>query len=132
MGSPRPPVLLKDHSGLIEVAELHHLMARHTRSAGLCDRLEACANALPAWPLKDEAERLRAALKEFIGHDGLGTADLAEMLGPGLPDILTAALLRHVEARRTEDLVHAGDLMAVLDAAPAEAGRISADTLGYM
>ncbi|MFJ7441729.1 hypothetical protein ACIQW5_29595, partial [Methylorubrum thiocyanatum] len=59
-------------------------------------------------------------------------ADLAEMLGPGLPDILTAALLRHVEARRTEDLVHAGDLMAVIDAAPAEAGRISADTLGYM
>ncbi|MFJ7441489.1 hypothetical protein ACIQW5_28135, partial [Methylorubrum thiocyanatum] len=98
-------MLLKDHSGLIEVAELHHLMARHTRSAGLCDRLEACADALPAWPLKDEAERLRAALKEFIGHDGLGTADLAEMLGPGLPDILTAALLRHVEARRTEDLV---------------------------
>jgi hypothetical protein len=107
-------------------------MARHTRSAGLCDRLEACADALPTWPVKDEAERLCSALYEFIGHDGRATVELAKMLGPGRPDDLTAALLRHVEARRTEDLVHAGDLMAVLDAVPAEAGRISADTLGYM
>lgn len=132
MGSPQSPAPLADHSVLIAEAELHRLMARHTRSAALCDRLEACADALPTWPVEDEAERLRSALNDFIGHDGPSTADLAEMLRPGLPDVLTAALLRHVEARRTEDLVHAGDLMAVLDAAPAELGRISADTLGYM
>lgn len=129
MGSPRPPVPLGNHSGLIAEAELHRLMARHTRSAGLCDHLEACADELPTWPIADEAERLRSALNDFIGQDGPSIADLAGMLGPGVPDILTVALLRHVEARRTDDLVHAGDLLAVLDAA---AGRISADALGYM
>lgn len=126
---PAPPA---EPSGLIAEAELLRLMARHERLACLCDHLEACADILPTWPVEGEAKRLRAALDEFIMHEAQGAAFVAEMLSTGLHDALAAALLRHVEARRTDDLVHAGDLMAVLDARPGAAGGICADTLAYM
>ncbi|MCJ2127505.1 hypothetical protein [Methylobacterium sp. E-045] len=126
---PAPPA---DPSGLIAEAELLRLMARHERLACLCDHLEACADILPTWPVEGQAKRLRAALSDFIMHEAQSSAFVAEMFGPGLQNSLAAVLLRHVEARRTNDLVHAEDLMAVLDVKPGAAGRISADTLAYM
>jgi len=136
MMAPEPevdgPAPAAERPCIIQEADLHRLMARHERLARLCDLLEACADALPAWPADAEAERLRAALFGFVESEAEGDAFVAGILGRGLRDPLATALTRHVDARHAGDLIHAEDLIAALETRPAADGRISPETLGYM
>jgi hypothetical protein len=136
MTAPEPqidePALAAEWSCIVQEADLHRLMTRHERLARLCDLLEACADALPAWPTEAEAERLRAALGGFIEGEAEGDAFVAEVFGRGLRDPLATALTHHVDARHAGDLIHAQDLIAALEVGPAPKGRTSAETLGYM
>jgi hypothetical protein len=119
-------------SCVIQEADLHSMVTRHERLARLCDLLEACADSLPIWPTDTQAEQLRLALGAFVEGEREGDASLTRIVRCGLQDPLAAALIRHVDARHTDDVVHAEDLIAALQAGPVLNGRISAETFGYM
>ncbi|MBP33136.1 hypothetical protein [Methylobacterium sp.] len=126
------PTPAAEWSCIFQEADLLRLMTCHERLARLCDLLEACADALPMWPTEAETERLRVALIDFVERKAEGDTLVAKVLGCGLQDPLATALVRHVDARQTGDLIHAEDLIAALEAGPVPNGRISAETLGYM
>lgn len=126
------PMLALGRSRVIQEADLHRMVTRHERLARLCDLLEACADSLPVWPTDTQTERLRLGLAGFIERETDGDAFVAEVFNCGLQGPLATALVRHVNARHTDNLVHAEDLIAALQAGPVPNGRISAETLGYM
>ncbi|XYD12399.1 hypothetical protein R1A27_31035 (plasmid) [Methylobacterium sp. NMS12] len=126
------PIHAPGRSCVIEEADLDRMVIRHEQLACLCDLLEACADSLPIWPTGTQAEQLRLALSAFVVGERKGDASLTKIVRCGLQDPLAAALIRHVDARHTDDVVHAEDLIAALQAGPVPNGRISAETFGYM
>ena len=117
---------------VIREVDLTSLIARHAQVARLCDRLEACADRLPAWPAKHETEQLCRELDDLIAreeeNDGVFAAELfgAEALDP-----LTSALLRGIDASQVANLIHAQDVVSALRSGSPTDG-ISSDTLSYM
>lgn len=126
------PIHAPGRSCIIQEADLDRMVTRHEQLACLCDLLEACADRLPIWPTDTQAEQLRLALGAFVEGERESDASITNIFRDGLNDPLAAALMRHVDARHTDDVVHAEDLIAALQAGPAPNGRISAETLGYM
>ncbi|MCB4805595.1 hypothetical protein QO001_005701 [Methylobacterium brachiatum] len=126
------PIHASGRSCGIQEADLNRMVKRHEQVACLCDLLEACADSLPIWPTDTQAEQLRLALGAFVEGEREGDAFIARVFRCGLQDPLAAALMRHVDARHTDDLVHAEDLISALQVGPVPNGRISAETFGYM
>lgn len=118
---------------VIHEIDLVPFVAWHERLRRLCDRLEACADALPDWPAPREMDELCRGLRDVIeretARDG---AFIAELFGRDLRDRLAAALLRRVDTSQTADLIYAEDLIAALEAGPPVGGRAATETLGYM
>lgn len=117
---------------LIQEVDLARLVARHERLAQLCDRLEACADALPEWPSASETARLCRELEMHVEqemrYDG---SFLAEMFATESRNRLTAALLRQVDTRQVADVIHGQDLIAVLRREP-PMDRFTVDAMAYM
>jgi len=118
---------------IIQEVDVARIVADHRWLAGLCDLLERCADNLPALPPPATTAHIREALMLLAqpdSHEGPAYPALADLYDPNDP--LAAALMNELSVRHATDAMHAQDLADALGAAPDMAGRISADTLGYM
>lgn len=117
---------------VIREIDVAPLIARHAQVARLCDRLEACADRLPAWPAEYEIEQLCRELDDLIDReeesDGVFAA---ELFGSEARDPLTSGLLRQIDAWQVANLIHAQDVVNALRSGPFKDGT-SPETLSYM
>lgn len=133
--SPDPNRTIVPFTGrwhVVREIDLARLIARHAQVARLCDRLEACADRLPAWPAEYEVEQLCRELNDLIDReeesDGVFAA---ELFGSEARDPLTSGLLRQIDGWQAANLIHAQDLVSVLRSGPSRNGT-SPETLSYM
>lgn len=133
--TPHLPGALVPFTGrwhVIREIDLAPLIARHAQVARLCDRLEACADRLPAWPTEAEVEQLCRELNDLIDReqesDGVF---VAELFGSEARDSLTSALLRQIDTWQVANLIHAQDVASALRGGSSRAGT-SPETLSYM
>ncbi|WP_404338320.1 hypothetical protein AB2M62_05305 [Sphingomonas sp. MMS12-HWE2-04] len=116
---------------MIDEIDLARLIAEQEDLAGLCDMLEACADALPIRPAPESASQLCASLHELVAREAEGDTTFAALFGRDAGDVLTLALLDQSRRRRADDALHAQDLIAMLQADPSVCVA-STDALGYM
>lgn len=114
---------------VIREHDLARLLAAHARLRAVCNRLEACADALPG-RLSDAETRtvcrdLRAVV---ISHPRDETAMIDALLARDCGDPLTAAVVRRVRARHVCNAIQADDILAALSGISAPC----AEALGYM
>ena len=120
---------------VIREHDLARLLAAHARLRAVCNRLEACADALPG-RLSDAETRtvyrdLRAVI---ISHPRDETAMIDALLARDCGDCgdcgdpLTAAVVRRVRARHVCNAIQADDILAALSGISAPC----AEALGYM
>lgn len=94
----------------VSYGDLLALIKRHEQLARLCDQLEACADALPAWPTQAAVDTLCRALADITRREAENGGSLAAgLFGQVAGDPLAAALFCHVTACNTADLIHAQD-----------------------
>ncbi|PZO75908.1 MAG: hypothetical protein DI640_03765 [Sphingomonas taxi] len=114
---------------VIDEIDLVGLIADHARLRVLCDRLEACADALPDRVSESETDALgRSLCAMMVRNPRPGTAAIDALFACDLDDPLTAALLRRMRAWHLRASIHADDIAAALsgDATPC------AEAFGYM
>lgn len=116
---------------MIDEIDLARLIAEQHDLAGLCDLLEACADALPIPPTPELASQLCTSLHELATRDAEADTKFAALFDRDAGDVLTLALLDQSRRRRADDALHAQDLIAMLQA-DASASVASTDALGYM
>jgi len=117
------------HRHVIDEIDLVGLIADHARLRVLCDRLEACADALPDRVSKAETDALgRSLCAMMVRNPRPGTAAIDALFARDLDDPLTAALLGRTRAWHLSASIHADDIAAALsgDATPC------AEAFGYM
>lgn len=118
---------------VIQELDLVRLIAGHRLRAGLCNRLETLADALPALPGHDDLEALCDMLTDLIEEgDPAKPSPLAALLPGSREDHLAAALITRIRARRADDAAAADELIAALLPADAADSRPAGETLGYM
>jgi len=117
---------------VIEDTDLAAIVADHARLRDVCDRLEACADALPDRP--SDAAALRRSLRAVVAsHDREEAAVIDTLFARDLSDPLTKALLWRVRARRLSDAIHADDVLAALsELSTSELWQPCAEAFGYM
>ena len=117
---------------IIREIDLVPLITRHAQVARLCDRLEACADRLPAWPTEFEIEQLCRELNDLVAReeesDGVF---VTELFGSEARDPLTSALLRQIDVWQVANLIHAQDVVSALRSGHSGDGT-SPETLSYM
>lgn len=119
---------------MIDEIDLVRLIAEQEALAGLCDRLEACADALPALPQPDTRSRLCGLLDALVARaPQVEEPAFAALFDRDAADALTLALLDQSRRRHADDAVHAQDLIAMLRSdVETDTGTASPDALGYM
>lgn len=114
---------------IITELDLAQLIAEHRRLANLCDRMEACADALPAGARTMERANLSTALREILSRHADGDAPrIAALFAHEASGPLASVVLGHLRVRHCANAVCAEDLIAALS----PQAHLSADTLGYM
>ena len=117
---------------VIRGIDLAPLIARHAQVARLCDRLEACADRLPVWPIEPDVEHLCRELDDLIDREEVSDGVfVAELFGSEARDPLTSGLLRQIDAWQIANLIHAQDVVSALRSGSARDGT-SPETLSYM
>ncbi len=117
------------------IAELDvaRLVVRHRRLRGLCDRLEACADVLPARPPAGIVSALGRELGSRLRVDFAGDRDfLRGNFESGRAARLDRTLLREVADRHAVCSDHASDVVAALCGDRNDACPPSPETIGYM
>jgi hypothetical protein len=114
---------------VIHELDLARLIAAHARLRNVCDRLEACADALPDRLSNAEADAicrdLRAVVLSLPRDE---TAVIDALFTRHLGDPLTAAVVGRVRARHVSDAIQADDILAALSGVSAPC----AEAFGYM
>lgn len=118
---------------VIQELDLVRLLAGHDRRNALSDRLEACADTLPARPTAETARQLRRDAAELVeSAEQDEDAFLQAMFARQLDDPLTIALLKRIHRQHATDLAYMHELMAALDPALPDQHALSAEALGYL
>lgn len=114
---------------VIHDIDLARLIADHARLRAVCDRLEACADALPGGISDAEADAVCSSLRAIVlSHPQEENAVIDALFACHLDDPLTATLVARMHARHLSDAVHADDILAVLRGASVPC----AEAFGYM
>lgn len=113
----------------IRELDLEPLLAAHARLRGMCNRLEACADALPGRLPGADVDAISCDLRAVVvGHPRDETAVLDALFTRALGDPLTAAVMRRVRARHISDAIQADDILAALSGLSTPC----AEAFGYM
>lgn len=114
---------------VIHELDLARLIAAHARLRGVCDRLEACADALPGRLSDAEADAVCRDLRAVVvSHPRDETVVIDALFARGFGDPLTAAVVGRVRARHLSDAIQADDILAALSGVSAPC----AEAFGYM
>jgi hypothetical protein len=114
---------------VIHELDLARLVAAHARLRNVCDRLEACADALPDQLSDAEAKSVCRDLRAFIvSYPRDETAVIDALFARHVGDPLTAVVVGRVRARHESDAIQADDILAALSGVSAPC----AEALGYM
>jgi hypothetical protein len=114
---------------VIHELDLARLIAAHARVRDVCDRLEACADALPRRLSDAETDAVCRDLRAvFVSYPRDEDALIAALFGLGLGDPLTAAVVARMRASHVSDAIQADDILAALSGVSAPC----AEAFGYM
>lgn len=114
---------------VINQLDLARLCAAHARLRNVCDRLEACADALPDRLSDAEASAVYRDLRAVVvSHPRDEIAVIDALFACDFCDPLTAAVVGRVRARHESDAIQADDILAALSGASAPC----AEAFGYM
>jgi hypothetical protein len=109
----RPVPFAERH--FIRELDLEPLLAAHARLREMCDRLEACADALPGRLPSDDADAICCDLRAVVvSHPRDETSVIDTLFARDLGDPLTASVMRRVRARHVSDTIQADDILAAL------------------
>ena len=114
---------------VIHELDLARLIATHARVRDVCDRLEACADALPRRLSDAETDAVCRDLRTvFVSYPRDEDTLIAALFARGLGDPLTAAVVTRMRARHVSDAIQADDILAALSGVSAPC----AEAFGYM
>ncbi|RZM04088.1 MAG: hypothetical protein EOP68_19855 [Sphingomonas sp.] len=114
---------------VIHDIDLARLIADHARLRDVCDRLEACADALPDGVSDADADAVSRRLRAVVvSHPRDETAVIDALFAADLDDPLTATLVGRIRARHLSNAVEAEDILAAL----AGASTPCAEAFGHM
>ncbi|MEG3159310.1 hypothetical protein U1763_02230 [Sphingomonas sp. LB2R24] len=100
---------------VIHELDLAGLVAAHARLRDVCDRLEACADALPGRLSDAEAKAICRDLRAVvISQPRDETAVVDALFARNLGDPLTTAVTARVRARHASEAIQADDILAAL------------------
>ncbi|TCQ06278.1 hypothetical protein C8J40_10565 [Sphingomonas sp. PP-CC-3A-396] len=100
---------------VIHELDLAGLVAAHARLRDVCDRLEACADALPGRLSDAEAKAICRDLRAVvISQPRDETAVVDALFARDLGDPLTMAVMARVRARHASEAIQADDILAAL------------------
>ncbi len=103
---------------VIHDIDIARLAADHARLGALCDRLEACADALPGGVCESEAAIVARMLSTVVvRHSRDETAVIDALFAGHLDDPLTATIVGRIRARHLCNAIQADDIAAALSGA---------------
>ncbi|MEG8042400.1 hemerythrin domain-containing protein [Sphingomonas faeni] len=114
---------------VIHEVDLARLVAAHARLRDVCDRLEACADALPGRLSDAEARAICRNLRAVVvSHPRDETAVVDALFARNVRDPLTAVVMGRVQARHASEAIQADDILAALSGVTTPC----AEAFGYM